>query len=72
MGQICDTLLTLVVLNPETPEFVYEARSPGLEASFDTRVVRKALGGVPLNAPDVVDWMRDAINEEFKPILEVQ
>ncbi|HNW86141.1 MAG TPA: ATP-binding protein [Candidatus Limiplasma sp.] len=72
MGQICDTLLTLVVLNPETPEFVYEARSPALEASFDTRVVRQALGGVALNTPEVIDWMRDAINEEFQPILEVQ
>lgn len=72
MGKMCDTLLTLVVLNPETPEFIFEARSPGHEASFDTRIVREALGGVPLNAPELVDWMREGIDEEFKPILEVQ
>ena len=71
MGKMCDTLLTLVVLNPQTPDFVFFARAGEHEASFDTRVVREALRGVALNAPDVVDWMRDAINEEFKPILEV-
>ncbi|MBE5794117.1 MAG: sensor histidine kinase, partial [Clostridiales bacterium] len=27
MGEICDTLLTLVTLNPEKPEFVFEARA---------------------------------------------
>jgi anti-sigma regulatory factor (Ser/Thr protein kinase) len=72
MGDMCDTLLTLVALNPETPEFVFSARAPGKQADFDTRVVRRALGDVPLNAPDVVGWMREAITEEFKPILEVQ
>ena len=72
MGEICDTLLTLVVLNPETPEFVFTASAPGREASFDTRVVRQAMGGLPLNAPELTEWMRESINEEFKPILEVQ
>ena len=34
--------------------------------------MKAALGEVPLNEPDVVEWMREAINEEFKPIMEVQ
>lgn len=72
MGDMCDTLITLVLMNPEKPEFVFIARSPGHEAEFDTRVVRQALGDVPLNEPEVAQWIRDAINEEFKPILEVQ
>ena len=71
MGSMADTLLSLVVLNPETPDFVFEACAPHQEASFDTRMIRSALGDVPLNVPDVVAWMRDAINEEFNPILEV-
>ena len=71
MGDVCDTLLTLVVLNPDRPEFVFLASSPAAQASFDTREVRAALGDVPLNEPDVIAWIRDSINEEFKPILEV-
>ncbi|MEG2605423.1 MAG: ATP-binding protein [Clostridia bacterium] len=72
MGEICDTLLTLVVLNPDKPEFVFRATSPAAEASFDTREVRQALGGVPLNEPDVAAWIKSSIEEEFKPILEVE
>ena len=71
MGEMCDTLLALVVLNPETPEFQFTAKTPGRNANFDTRAVRDALGEVPLNEPEVVDWIRSAITEEFKPILEV-
>ncbi len=71
MGDICDTLITLVLLNPETPEFVFHASRQALKASFDTRVLRKALDGVALNEPEVSQWIRESINEEFKPILEV-
>lgn len=70
MGGICDTLLTLVMLCPEHPDFLYEASSPEGKASFDTREVRTALGGLPLNEPDIVAWMKESIEEEFKPILE--
>lgn len=72
MGQMCDTLLTLVLLNPETPDFVFTAQGRGLTASFDTRIIRQAMDGAPLTGPEISDWIRDAINEEFKPILEVQ
>lgn len=71
MGDICDSLLTLVLLNPDHPEFVYRAVSPAREALFDTREVRQALSGVPLNEPAVTAWMKESIEEEFKPILEV-
>lgn len=71
MGDICDSLLTLVVLNPDHPEFVYRAVSPAREALFDTREVRQALSDVPLNEPAVTAWMKESIEEEFKPILEV-
>ena len=71
MGEICDTLLTLVTLNPEKPDFVFEARAGEQHALFDTRMVREVLGGIPLNEPDIYVWMKESIEEEFKPILEV-
>lgn len=71
MGDICDSLMTLIVLNPETPDFVFQASAPGREALFDTRQVREALGGVSLAEPEVAAWMKESIDEEFKPILEV-
>lgn len=71
MGEICDSLLSLIILNPDAPEFVFQASAPGREALFDTRLVRAALGGVKLNEPDVTAWVKESIDEEFKPILEV-
>lgn len=71
MGDICDSLLTLVMLNPDQPEFLFQATTPTAQACFDTRQLRQVLGGVALNEPDVVAWMKESIEEEFKPILEV-
>lgn len=71
MGELCDSLFTLVLLNPDTPEFVFTAQSPEAEAEFDTRIVRQTLGGISLNEPDVSAWIKESINEELKPILEV-
>ena len=71
MGDICDSLLTLVMLNPVQPEFLFQAESAEAEACFDTRQLRAVLGSVALNEPDVVAWMKESIEEEFKPILEV-
>lgn len=71
MGDICESLLTLVVLNPDGPEFLFQATGPQSEASFDTRQLREVLGGVSLSEPDVIAWMKESIEEEFKPILEV-
>ncbi|MEG0268925.1 MAG: ATP-binding protein [Clostridia bacterium] len=71
MGDICDSLFTLVVLNPEKPEFLFKASSPKASALFDTREVRAVLTGVALNEPEVSSWIKESIDEEFKPILEV-
>ena len=71
LGDICDSLLTLVVLNPEKPEFLFQASSGECSACFDTRQIREVLGGLPLNEPDIIAWMKESIEEEFKPILEV-
>lgn len=71
MGEMCDSLLTLVILNPDRPDFVFKATSPSQEAFFDTRMVREAVGGISLNESDISAWMKESIDEEFKPILEV-
>ena len=68
MGDICDSLLTLVMLNPDQPEFLFQASSPTAEAMFDTRQLREVLGGVPLNEPDILEWIGGYLAEQYEEI----
>lgn len=69
LGDVAGTLLSLFIGCPDKPDFLFEGITPQGECSFDTRVVRNVLGGIPLNEPAVVGWMRDALNEEINPIF---
>ena len=69
LGDISGTVLSLILLNPEKPDFLIEASGPAGEGSVDTRQVREVLGGIPLNEPDVAAWLKDALTEEIDPIF---
>lgn len=69
LGDVAGTLLSLFIGCPDKPDFLFEGKTPEGECSFDTRVVRAVLGGIPLNEPAVVGWMQDALNEEINPIF---
>ena len=69
LGDIAGTLLSLFIGCPERPDFLFEGSSPKGECSFDTRQVREVLGGIPLNEPEVVAWMQEALKEEIDPIF---
>lgn len=63
MGNLPETMLTLVNGAPEKPEFLLEYAVDGDSFEFDTRQIRQALGGVPLDTPEVLGWMRDYLQE---------
>ena len=63
MGNLAETMLTLVNGAPEKPEFLLEYAVDGDSFEFDTRQIRQALGGVPLDTPEVLIWMRDYLQE---------
>jgi len=69
MGDLAGTILSLILTNPDKPEFLFEGKSPVGEGSFDTREVRAVLAGVPLNEPAVTAWMKDALEETINPIF---
>lgn len=69
VGDLAGTMLSLVITNPEKPDFCLEVQAPQGEASFDTRLIREALGGLPLNEPEIVDWMQASLEEEIQPIF---
>lgn len=74
LGDINSTILPLITGNPEM-DFVYSRskRREGAEAGFalDTREVKTILGeGVALNAPDVVLWLREYLEENTREVAE--
>lgn len=69
LGDLAGTILSLVLMNPDRPDILFEGRTEKGEGRFDTREIRAALSGVPLNEPEVVAWMKDALNETINPIF---
>jgi len=69
LGDLAGTVVTLITANPDGPDFALRCSSPQGEMDFDTREVRRALSGVPLNEPEVAAWMLESIREEIQPIF---
>lgn len=69
LGDLPGTLLSLILMNPDKPDFLFEGKTPKGVCSFDTRPVRETLGGLPLNEPDIAAWIKDALEEEINPIF---
>ena len=70
LGDLTGTLLSLMLTNPLSPDFLFEGRTEKGECSFDTREVRAALGSdIPFNEPSVAAWLKEALEEEINPIF---
>ena len=68
LGDMVDTMVTLIRMNPQM-DFLYRRQLDGREMAVDTRELRGVLGDVPLNEPDVMDWIRDYIAEQTEQLL---
>ena len=64
LGDLEETVFTLVTLNPDI-DFRYVRKKDGRESVLDTREFREILGDVPLNLPEVTQFIREYLNENF-------
>jgi len=69
LGDLPGTVTTLVTMNPDKPEFTLTCRSPKGEMAFDTREIKEALQGVPLNEPEIAAWIQESLREEIEPLF---
>ncbi len=67
LGNIVDTMVTLIVGNPEI-DFSYYHKKDDLDFSLNTSEIRKALAGVPLDNPEVVVFIRGILEEGLEEI----
>ncbi len=62
IGDMAGTMETLISGSPEI-DFLYRHTKNGKVFTLDTREIRKVLGDVPLDLPDVVMWIDGYIKE---------
>ena len=63
LGDMTGTISALIRLNP-TVDFSYRHQRDGREAGLDTRELRQVLEGVPLDTPDVMEWIEGSLTEQ--------
>lgn len=62
LGDMTDTMVTLIRLNPQL-DFVYVQSADDHSFQLDTRELRRVLDDVPLDTPDVMDWISDYLKQ---------
>ena len=62
VGNINETVSMLIRMNPDI-DFVYTHTFNEKSYSLDTRELREQLEDVPLDTPDVIEWINDYLKE---------
>jgi len=62
LGDVAGSIVALILERPDT-DLLFTYKKGSYEYFFDTREIREALEGVPLNNLDVVEFIRTNINE---------
>ncbi len=65
LGDVKETLLTLIQGHPDT-DFLFVHQNDNNEARLDTRELRTVLEGVPLNTYEVLQWIKEYLNEQYQ------
>ncbi len=69
LGDLAETMATIVMGSPDSPEFSLACTSPAGSMSFSTEEIRAVLGDVSLAEPEVIRWINESLREEIEPIL---
>lgn len=67
LGDINSTIYTLVRFHPDM-DFYYTYRYDDREFVLDTRQMREILGGIPLDTPEVSEYIKEYLEENKKDV----
>lgn len=67
LGDMCGTMETLIVYNTHI-DFVYSYTVDDRSFSLSTVEMKNILGNIPLNAPQVVQYIRDYLKENTEAV----
>ena len=68
LGDIINTIIILIIANSEV-DFFYKHRHNDRRFEIDTRVIRKEIEDIPINHPEVIKYIRGAIEEGMRDIM---
>jgi len=66
---MADTIVTMV-MSFGMADLVYEHNYNQRLFIFDTQEIKEALGVISLNEIDILNWIREAVNEGLEEIME--
>jgi len=69
LGDIISTILILIHGSPDI-DFSFTHMVNGKSVELDTRQLRTVLEDVPLNSPEIIQWIEDFLKEQYNAILE--
>jgi len=67
IGDMEGVVRDLMYMNPNI-DFTYKRRIDSKEFFIDTRELKEILGDVPLNSPEVFDWISEYLKEQLESI----
>ena len=65
LGCVEETIVTLIQGHPDT-DFLFTHQTTNGEVKLDTRELREALEGVPLDTYEVIVWIKEYLNEQYQ------
>ena len=68
LGNIADTLIALIAARGTTIDILYRHCRDGHEFSLDTREIKGELEDVPIDNPEVLNFLKDSINIGLKEL----
>lgn len=63
LGKLADTLASLILANPDGPDFTICLARGEEEHSLSTCQMKDTLGPVPINDPDVAQWLTSVLDD---------
>ena len=67
LGSMIETVKTLIQGNPKI-NFTYRHKTEKGEVALSCAELREVLGDVPLNEPEVLDWIGEYLAEQYKAV----
>ena len=69
LGDVIETVVTILQGHPEI-DYLFIHKTPRLDVEMDTREMRAVLGDVSLAEPEILEWVRANLSEQYEQLPE--